>query len=58
MIRFSNYLGLASPDGIIAKSSDSLGSVVRSGLAVAAVGVAVAVLTAFGVGPGVGRPQA
>lgn len=51
MIRFSNYLGLASPDGIIAKSSDSLGSVVRSGLAVVAVGVAVAVLTAFGVGP-------
>ena len=48
-----NYLGLASPGGTGAKSSVSLGAVVRSGLAGAAVGIAVAAVTAFVAGPAV-----
>lgn len=46
-----NYLGLASPDGTSAKSSARLGAVVRSRLAGAGIGIAVAALTAFGMGP-------
>lgn len=42
------YLGLASPEGTGAKS---LGAVVRSGLAGAAVGIAVAAVIAFGTAP-------
>lgn len=45
------YLGLASPDGTSAKSSDRRGAVVRSGLAGAAVGIAVAAVIGFGAEP-------
>ena len=50
MTEGTNYRGLASPDGSSAKSNDGLGAVVRSGLAGAAVGIAVAAVTVSGAG--------
>jgi len=46
-----NHLGLVSSDRTSARSSDRLGAVVRSRLAGAAVGIAVAAVTVFGAAP-------
>lgn len=51
MIGTLNHLGLASPDGSGATSSHGRGAVVRSRLAGAAVGIAVAAMTALGAAP-------
>ena len=50
MTRFSKTLGLAPLDGISAKSNAKPGAIVRSGLAVAGIAIAIAALTALGAG--------